>query len=210
MLPSDLWPRERTDSAARLVLVSTVVLAAPMIDAQVASATSVEDQQREVDRIVDQLDNLHEQADILAEDYAVAVDEKNQLDIDIAKAEERVAAKQAELTTLQGDLAEVAVRTFTGAGADVLGPLFSDASSYSAGLRRDQYSRVALNVGTGTTDDLDELIDDLADEKKDLQDKRDQRPTADRRDRRQATAGRNTRPRSTSTSAPPPKPGSAI
>ena len=156
-----------------LVLVSTVVLAAPMIDAQVASATSVEDQQREVDRIVDQLDKLHEQADILAEDYAVAVDEKNQLDIDIGKAEQRVAAKQTELTALQGDLSAVAVRTFTGAGADVLGPLFSDASSYSAGLRRDQYSRVALNVGTGTTDDLDALIDDLADEKKDLQDKRD-------------------------------------
>jgi cell wall-associated NlpC family hydrolase len=145
-----------------------------MIDGHIASATSVEDQQNEVDRIVDQLDNLHEQADILAEDYAVAVDEKNQLDIDIAKSEQRVAAKQAELTSLQGDLAEVAVRTFTGAGSDVLGPLFSDASSFSAGLRRDQYSRVALNVGTGTTDDLDALIDDLADEKKDLEDKRDQ------------------------------------
>jgi peptidoglycan DL-endopeptidase CwlO len=157
-----------------LVLVSTVVLAAPMIDGHVASATSVEDQQNEVDRIVDQLDNLHEQADILAEDYAVAVDEKNQLDIDIAKSEQRVAAKQAELTSLQGDLAEVAVRTFTGAGSDVLGPLFSDASSFSAGLRRDQYSRVALNVGTGTTDDLDALIDDLADEKNELEDKRDQ------------------------------------
>ncbi len=145
-----------------LVLVSTIVLAAPMVDAQVASATSVDDQRREVERIVDQLDKLHEQADILAEEYAVAVDDKNQLDIDIAKSEERVAAKQAELNQLQGDLAEVAVRTFTGAGSDVLGPLFSDASSYSAGLRRDQYSRVALNVGTGTTDDLDALIDDLA------------------------------------------------
>ncbi len=156
-----------------LVLVSTIVLAAPMVDAQVASATSVDDQRREVERIVDQLDKLHEQADILAEEYAVAVDDKNQLDIDIAKSEERVAAKQAELNQLQGDLAEVAVRTFTGAGSDVLGPLFSDASSYSAGLRRDQYSRVALNVGTGTTDDLDALIDDLATEQKELQDKRD-------------------------------------
>jgi peptidoglycan DL-endopeptidase CwlO len=156
-----------------LVLVATVVLTAPIIDGHVASATSVDDQRREVERIVDQLDSLHEQADILAEDYAVAVDEKNQLDIEIAKAEERVAAKQAELTTLQGDLAEVAVRTFTGAGADVLGPLFSDASTYSAGLRRDQYSRVALNVGTGTTDDLDQLIGDLADEQQDLEDKRD-------------------------------------
>src|SRR4029079_888922 len=156
-----------------LIIVSTMVLAAPMVDAQIASATSVEDQKREVERIVDQLDSLHEQADKLAEDYAVAVDDKNQLDVDIAKSEQRVAAKQAELTQLQGDLAEVAARTFTGAVSDVLGPLFTDASAYSASLRRDQYSRVALNVGNGTTDDLDALIDDLAKEKKDLQDKRD-------------------------------------
>src|SRR5687767_659049 len=72
-----------------LVLVATVVLTAPMIDGHVASATSVEDQEREVERIVDELDRLHEQADILAEEYAVAVDDKNQLDIEIAKAEER-------------------------------------------------------------------------------------------------------------------------
>src|SRR5918993_1102634 len=155
-----------------LVLASTVVIAAPMIDAGVASAT-VEDQRNEVERIVDELDNLHEQADILAEDYAVAADEKNQLDIEIVEAEERVAANQAELGTLQGDLAEVAVRTFTGAGSDVLGPLFSNASTYSADLRRDQYSRVALNVGTGTTDDLDALIGELADEQQDLEDKRE-------------------------------------
>jgi cell wall-associated NlpC family hydrolase len=164
----------RTHRLSRaLVLLSTIVLAAPMIDAQVASATSVDDQKAEVARIVDQLDKLNEQADILAEDYSVAVDEKNQLDIDIAKSAERVAAKQDQLTKLQGDLAQVAVRTFTGAGSDVLGPLFSNASSYSAALRRDQYSRVALNVGTGTTDDLDALITDLAHEQKDLADKRD-------------------------------------
>src|SRR5262245_19671317 len=156
-----------------LVVVSSIVVAAPMIDAGVARAT-VEDQRNEVERIVDQLDSLHEQADILAEDYAVAVDEKNQLDVEIAAAEERVAAKEAELNQLRGDLAEVAVRTFTGSGADVLGPLFSDASTYSAGLRRDQYSRVALNVGTGTTDDLDALISDLDQERSALEDKRDQ------------------------------------
>ena len=75
------------------------------------------------------------------------------------------------------------------------------------GSGRGQYSRVALDVGTGTTDDLDALMDDLAHEQKDLKDKRDRGPTADRRDRRQAAAGREHSPRSTSTSAPPPKRG---
>ena len=163
----------RTQRLSRaLVLAATIVVAAPMIDAHVASAT-VEGQRGEVERIVDELDRLHEQADILAEDYAVAVDEKNQLDVEIVEAEQRVAAQEAELNQLRGDLAEVAVRTFTGAGADVLGPLFSNATQYSDGLRRDQYSRIALNVGTGTTDDLDELIRDLDEQRSDLEDKRD-------------------------------------
>ena len=154
-----------------LVLVSTIVAVSPLIDGGAAQAT-VEEQRTEVQRIVDELDRLHERADILAEDYAVAVDDESQLKIEIGEAEQRVAAKEAELNALRGDLAEVAVRSFTGAGTDVLGPLFSDATSASAGLRRDQYSRVALNVGTGTTDDLDELISDLDEERDELEDKR--------------------------------------
>ena len=154
------------------MLVSTIVVAAPMIDGHVV-ASPVEDQRREVERIVDELAELHEQADILAEDYAVAVDEKNQLDDRDRRGQGPGRRQGGRAHTLRGDLAEVAVRTFTGAGADVLGPLFSDASAYSAALRRDQYSRVALNVGTGTTDDLDELIGDLDDERADLADKRE-------------------------------------
>lgn len=159
--------------ARAILLASTIVVAAPMVDAGAALAT-VEGQRAEVQRIVDELDRLHEQADILAEEYAVAVDDKAQLEIEIGQAEEQLAAKEADLNQLRGDLAEVAVRSFTGAGADVLGPLFSDASSYSADLRRDQYSRVALNVGNGTTDDLDELIAEIDEERDDLEDKRDE------------------------------------
>ncbi len=158
----------------RAVLVaSALTLVLPAVFPEVARA-SVGEQQREVERIVDELDRLEEQADILAEDYAEAVDDKNQLDLDIIAAEQRVALKEADLQSLRGDLSEVAIRAFTGTGADVLGPLFSNASAYGEGLRRDQYSRVALSVGTSTTDDLDELISDLADEKKDLEAKRKQ------------------------------------
>jgi cell wall-associated NlpC family hydrolase len=158
----------------RLIIVaSSFTMVLPAVIPEIAQA-SVGEQRREVERIVDQLDRLETQADILAEDYAEAVDQKNQLDIEIIAAEGRVADKEAELTGLRGDLAEVAIRAFTGNGADVLGPLFSDANQYSEGLRRDQYSRVALSVGTSTTDDLDELISDLEAERKDLESKRAQ------------------------------------
>jgi len=133
------------------VVVATLLFVVPFVSPNVVLA-NVEDQRREVERIVDELDRLHEQADILAEDYAEAVDQKNQLDVEIVDAEARVAEKEAELTALRGDLAAVAVQEFTGAGSDVLGPLFSNAEAYSDDLRGQQYSRVAMDVGTGTTD----------------------------------------------------------
>ncbi|MEZ5297648.1 MAG: hypothetical protein R2697_15640 [Ilumatobacteraceae bacterium] len=148
------------------VVAAAIVLAAPAVFPEVAGA-SVGDAEREVQRIVDELERLHTQADVLAEDYAEAVDQKGQLDVEVTEAEQRVAAKQAELNSLRGDLSEVAIRSFTGAGADVLGPLFSSPTQYGEGLQRDQYSRVALAVGTTTTDDLDELIADLDQEKAD-------------------------------------------
>ncbi len=154
-----------------IVLASTLVVAMPSLYPDIAIA-AVDDQRREVEQIVDELDRLHTQADILAEDYAEAVDNKAQLDQEVIEAEVRVASKEAELSSLRGDLSAVAIRSFTGAGADVLGPLFSNADAYSDGLRRDQYSRVALSVGTVTTDDLDQLIKELDEERKILGDKR--------------------------------------
>ena len=156
------------------VLAAAITLLAPFVSPEAAQATTVDQQQAEVERIVDELDRLHQQADILAEDYAEAVDRKRELDEEIVDAEGRVAAKEQELIELQGDLAEVAVRAYTGNGADVLGPLFSNAESYTADLRSDQYSRAALDAGTGTTDDLDELIADLEEERADLQRLRDE------------------------------------
>ena len=66
------------------------------------------------------------------------------------------------------------MRAFTGAGGDALGPLFSNAAAYSDTLQRDQLSRVALSVGTSTTDDLDALIADLEAERADLAAKLDE------------------------------------
>jgi cell wall-associated NlpC family hydrolase len=156
-----------------LIVAASIVLAAPAVFPEAASA-GVEDARQEVQRIVDELERLESQADILAEDYAVAEDNKRQLDVEVAEAEQRVAEQEAELNSLRGDLSEVAIRSFTGAGADVLGPLFSSPAQYGEGLQRDQYSRVALAVGTTTTDDLDELIASLDEEKKNLAAKREQ------------------------------------
>src|SRR5688500_18144222 len=89
-----------------------IAVAAPAMNAEYVVASPVDDERREVERIVDELAELEERADILAEDYVVAVDEKSQLDEEVAAAKARVAAKEAELETLRGDLSEVALRAF--------------------------------------------------------------------------------------------------
>lgn len=165
--------RLRVRVARATIVVAAATLAAPMMFPEVARAT-VEDQRREVERIVDELDRLHTEADVLAEDWAVAEDDLRRLTEEVADAQASVAAKEAELNELRGDLSAVAVRAFTGSGQDVLGPLFSNATVYGDGLRRDQYSRVALAVGTVTTDDLDELISELDAERADLEAKQQQ------------------------------------
>ena len=152
----------------RAAVVFTAVLVSTVLAPSVVDAQSIDDQRREVERIVDELDRLHVKADTLAEDYAVAMDDQRRLSEDIALAEARVAEREAELSSLQGDLATVAVRAFTRSGTDVLGPLPSDAASYSDALQRDQYSRIALAVGAGTTDDLGETIRELGIERAEL------------------------------------------
>jgi peptidoglycan DL-endopeptidase CwlO len=144
-----------------MLVTGLIVVVPPVAVPAAVGATPVDDQRHEVERIVDQLDALHEQADILAEDYVVALDDKQRLDGEVADA-------------LRGQLSAVAVRAFTSTGSDALGPLFSNAGAYNDSLSRDQYSRVALSVGTATTDDLDEAVAALHDERANLDDKRSQ------------------------------------
>ena len=158
MLPAYHLRRQRRRSAIGLAALALTVV--PVLP-EAAHAQTVDQQEQEVRRIVDELERLHERADILIEDYAVAMDEQRLLGDDIDLAKGRVALRQAELGELQSDLSTVAVRAFTRSSTDVLGPLLSNAAAYSDILTRDQLSRVALRVGVGTTDDLQAAIREL-------------------------------------------------
>lgn len=151
-----------------LIVVGSLVAVGPAIPADVVSAVSVDEARRDVERIVDELDRLAERSDRLTEDYAEAVDDKGRLEVEVAEAEERVAEMEARLAELRDDLSAVAVRQYTGAGNDVLGPLFTDAAVYNETLQRDQFSRVALSVGTTTTNDYETLLLELDAERAEL------------------------------------------
>ncbi len=160
--------RRRRRIAATLV-ASMILVITPAMQTSYVSATSVDDARRRVERIVDELERLAERSDKLAEDYAEAMDEKSRLDEEILAAQARLEELAEQLNRLRGDLSAVAVRAFTGVGVDVLGPLFTSASVYSDSLQRDQYSRVALSVGTTTVDDYDALMAEHDQERRSLE-----------------------------------------
>jgi cell wall-associated NlpC family hydrolase len=158
-----------------LRIVSVVLALAMMVPAftpTVVNANPVDQQRQRVEDIVDELERLEEDARRIGEEYVLAIDAQTQLDEEIVEAEARVAAREAEINDLRGDLGEMAIRSFVGAGGTPLGPLFEDTDNLNAAMQRDELARVALSAGTVTTDDLNAIVKDLEVERADLGRKR--------------------------------------
>ena len=136
-----------------------IALIVPAMAPTVAQAQTVDGQRQKVEDIVDELERLEEQSNQLAEEYVEAIDTKAQLDAEIVEAEARVAAKEAELAALRGNLGEMALRSFVGGGAAPLGPLFEDSTNLNDVLQRDELARIALSAGDVTSDELDAMVD---------------------------------------------------
>jgi cell wall-associated NlpC family hydrolase len=151
-----------------------VALVVPAMAPTVANAQSVDDQRQRVEDIVDELERLEERANQIGEDYVEAIDTKNQLDVEIGEAEERVAAKEAEMSELRSVLGEMAQRSFVGGGSAPLGPLFEDAANLNDSVKREELARAALSAGNASTDELDALVADLNEERESLTSKREQ------------------------------------
>ena len=103
-----------------------------------------------------------------------ALDELKQVEAEVAAAQQRVSEQEAAVNTLRGELSQVAVRAYMGAGTNGFGAMFSNSSAVTAALQRDQLSRVALSAGTATTDELDQAISDLQDERDALERKQEE------------------------------------
>ena len=161
----------RRPRSFRLALGVTIALFGGSVSLQSASADGVSDQQAEVKRVLAQIDALDQKSGQFAELGAQALDEKAQLDAEIAVSQTKIAAQQAELNTLSGELSQVAVQKVMGGGSGAMGPLFTDPAAIDDGLQRDHLARVAVNAGAATTDDYESLLKSLDQEQKALEKK---------------------------------------
>ena len=161
--------RRRAVIAATLFLAGTAVM--PDVD---VAATPIDDQRAKVEAITDQLEELEEKADILAEDYAVANTKLEQVRADIAETEARIAAKSAKTEVLRAELTKLAVYAYMNSGNAEFNPLFSTVGSATEGLQRNHLTTVASDSGRATNDQLDDALADLDDEHDRLANQRDE------------------------------------
>ena len=145
-------------------LLTVGFLAGPLV----VHADTVDDAQRQVDQILDELDSLRDQMGQIDEDYGAALDRQDQLVTEIAASQARIDELTTQLGGVQSVMQQVALDRFTSGDSLSLSPIFSDASTYSAAGQRAALGLVAIDNGAGDMDDLQSLVDDLADEQKNL------------------------------------------
>jgi cell wall-associated NlpC family hydrolase len=146
----------------------------PVVLPTTAAADPISDQKALVAKVTDQLESLENQADVLANDYATAMAEKADLDAKVATAQQQVAAQAAAVDALRGQLSQVAVQAYMGAGTDGASPMFNSSSDVTDHLARDQLSRVAMSAGAATSDQFDEAVKTLKEQQAALDEARAQ------------------------------------
>src|SRR5262245_21552134 len=133
--------------AGRGAGVAVAVALLPAVLPTTASADPISDQQALVAQVTDHLEDLQAQSDQLAENYAEAMTQKGELDAQVAAGEQKVADQKAAVETLRGQLSEVAIQAYMGAGTGGTSPVFNSTAGVTDSLARDQLSRVALSTG---------------------------------------------------------------
>ena len=149
-------------------VAAAIAVGSLLSSATIVSAGSVDSQKQKVDQIAGQLDDLENRIGQLGEDYGAAQDRKAVLDQDIADSKARIAQQEARLGELAGTLGDIAVDKYVTGSALELSPLFSNAATYSAAEQKDSFSRLALDNGSGSTDEMLALSEDLAKEQASL------------------------------------------
>jgi len=170
-------PRRVRHLAAALTLTTSVATAFMPVGVQAAPEAAPEaggsgsgDQQRRVNAIIDELDRIGVQMDQLAEMYAQANNDQEDLVVEIAATEKRIKQKENELAAMQTDLRAVALKSFVSGGmSNSLSSVLSSTRGLTDSVSKKYLTSVALNAGAGNTDALQALIDDIAKERSALQ-----------------------------------------
>lgn len=175
--------RRSAPLAVAIILTTSVAVGysstpAGALGIQPATGSSSDEQQR-VNQIIAELDRLGEQIDLLGEDYALAVNDMEDIAVEIKNTEKRIALKEAELGEMQRQLKQLALKSFTHGGlSSGISSILGSTSTLSDIVRKKYLTGVALNTGVGNTDALQGVIDELAKERATLEKQQKKAETA--------------------------------
>lgn len=165
------FPRTRLRSAGLALVVGLSCL--PLVAPGHAAAQSIEDIQRRVTSLADELDRLEVQMSNLDEQHIEALNRQEELDAEIADIESDVAEAEAELGEMRGTLYTAAVNQFMHGGRNsTLTNLLASVGGVQDALTRSEIINIALNQGSITTDSLDASATELAKKKSKLEKQR--------------------------------------
>jgi peptidoglycan DL-endopeptidase CwlO len=153
-------------SGPRLHVALAAVLAIGLLGGGVrapfAVADEVDQQRQRVEAIADDLEALENRIGELDEQHAAALDRIDELSVEIQVSQAQVDAQSAELGLLQDQLSSIALDKFMSGGSIGATPLLGSAAAVTDELQRGELSRVALDQGAGSTDEMQSLVEDLS------------------------------------------------
>ncbi len=164
----------RSRGSLRRSVAAVIAVGSLLSTATVVHADDVGSQKAKVNQLAVELNNLEDRLGQLDEDYGAAQDRKAQLDQQIAESQAKIAQQQARLDQIAGVLGNIAVDKYVTGSALELSPLFSNAQAYTEAEQKNSLSGLALDTGSGSTDEMQALAEDLAKEQASLSQKQKQ------------------------------------
>ncbi|MEO1057047.1 MAG: peptidoglycan DD-metalloendopeptidase family protein, partial [Actinomycetota bacterium] len=140
---------------------------------------SVGAQDAEAEQAAREIQAARDRANQAAQAMFDAESELDQLSVEIGRAEDRLAAVEAEADEMRSTLATSALRTFVGAGTTA-NPLLVDFDATSDVLTAEVYASVARGSASVELDDFANTMDEVEDRQRELE--RTVNETADARD----------------------------
>ncbi len=152
----------RRSVVALLTVVGLLGFNVPAARAQSSDQISAQIKAAESD-----LQRLHDDKDQLDEAALAAIDDLEQLKVEIAKSQARVAEIEQQLGTVQAQVSDFALETFvSGDQVSGIGTLLTGGgTNLTETVEREQYAKLALSAGESVTDELDSTINDLEKER---------------------------------------------
>lgn len=135
---------------------------------QIVSADGVDQAQRKVDNMLNELQDLEDRMGQLDEDYGTAQERQIELQGGIAESQVKLDELSVKLNGVQSIMAKIVLDRYTASDSMQLSPLFSDADTYSKAEQKAALGMVAIDAGQTSADGLQMLVDSVAREQESM------------------------------------------